>query len=350
MAKVSAEIKSKAAALLQSGMSRKDVAAELGVSMSFVGNVAKQNKSAAPAPAAPESPAIESDDHIDIQTSEMISEEDATAFLDGLEEPAPKPTHEEIKESKSDIKALKALERVMSRPSPQASPKAPRRKRGIRNKPDDDEDAEEKGLLVAAIIDEVELYAPLLKSFLTPTPNAFIQSLPKRRLPELQALHASIKRTRTMGNLTNSLKHGLFIGAGVIEVGGRFAGLHTQGYRDAIVNQQQELTMILREIANNNPAWGTAQKPEYRLAMVMAGTLLAVDGKNRLAAAAPKVVAPDVANKYDDLDSAPVPVAPATMGASAPPPKVETSALPTCPVKFTSLTAASLKPNEILSA
>jgi hypothetical protein len=350
MAKVSAETKSKAAALLQSGKSRKEVAEELGVSLSFVGNVAKSNK-AVPAPAAAESPAIESDDHIDIETSEMISEEDATAFLDGLEEPAPKPTQEEIKETKSDIKALKALERVMSRPSPQASPKAPRRKRGIRNKPEDDgEDAEEKGLLVAAIIDEVELYAPLLKSFLTPTPQAFIQSLPKRRLPELQALHASVKRTRMMGNLTNSLKHGLFIGAGLIEVGGRFAGLHTQGYRDAIVNQQQELTMILREIANNNPAWGTAQKPEYRLAMVMAGTLLAIDGKNRLAAAAPRAVAPDVANKYDDLDSAPVPVAPATMGASAPPPKVETSALPTCPVKFTSLTAASLKPNEILSA
>ena len=170
MAKVSAETKSKAAALLQSGMSRKMVAAELGVSMSFVGNVAKQNKTATPTPAAPESPVIDSDDHIDIQTNEMISEEDATAFLDGLEEPAPKPTHEEIKETKSDIKALKALERVMSRPSPQSSPKAPRRKRGIRNKPDDDEDAEEKGLLVAAIIDEVELYAPLLKSFLTPTP------------------------------------------------------------------------------------------------------------------------------------------------------------------------------------
>ena len=60
------------------------------------------------------------------------------------------------------------------------------------------------------------------------------------------------------------------------------AGSFPQGYAQALKQQQAELDMILKEIAlEQAERFGEAKRPELRLAMMMASTLMTIDAANR---------------------------------------------------------------------
>ena len=75
----------------------------------------------------------------------------------------------------------------------------------------------------------------------------------------------------------------LFGGASLIEYGSAKVGLKTQGYAQLVRAQEEEIQSILREIALNNvESFKSVQRPELRLATILATSLLACDSRNRI--------------------------------------------------------------------
>jgi hypothetical protein len=73
------------------------------------------------------------------------------------------------------------------------------------------------------------------------------------------------------------------VSKGVEFAGSAFLKLKTDGFTDNLVQQQQELDMIFREVAiEYAPMFKMTNKPELRLAMVFTMTLIQTDSLNRL--------------------------------------------------------------------
>jgi hypothetical protein len=84
-----------------------------------------------------------------------------------------------------------------------------------------------------------------------------------------------------------------------VEIGTQLAGLKSQGLGDALRIQEQEINMILREMAlERAESFANAQRPEIRLAFMVSTTLLSVDTMNRMKAKPKPKPAPE---EYKDL-------------------------------------------------
>jgi len=135
---------------------------------------------------------------------------------------------------------------------------------------------------------------PAHYSFITDR-TAFVTSLSEKSALQLQDLLTTMERTRAAGNLAAQMKQVFLVGSRAAETLGARLRLKTQGLADALLQQQQELDYIFKELAlNYSDTFTKASSPEIRLATLFGMTLLQVDTRNRIREMKPE-------EKYDDL-------------------------------------------------
>ena len=164
-------------------------------------------------------------------------------------------------------------------------------------------DDDERYVLTQRIILNVDNFLPLY-NFIKDK-DEYIRSLPKKSVAELDNILKTLENTRTVINLTNQFK-GVFsvVVRGTEVIGSQLFRLKTQGLADNFASSQQEIDLILREIAiDYAPKMRITQKPELRLAMLYAMTVLQTDQMNRMKDMMRANQPPEqkVAEKYADL-------------------------------------------------
>ena len=164
-------------------------------------------------------------------------------------------------------------------------------------------DDDERYVLTQRIILNVDNFLPLY-NFIKDK-DEYIRSLPRKSVAELDNILKTLENTRTVINLTNQFK-GVFsvVVRGTEVIGSQLFRLKTQGLADNFASSQQEIDLILREIAiDYAPKMRITQKPELRLAMLYAMTVLQTDQMNRMKDMMRANAPPEqkVAEKYADL-------------------------------------------------
>jgi hypothetical protein len=196
----------------------------------------------------------------------------------------------------------KATKPRPSRAKPK-EPKEPSESHASKMEPDD---STKKAAHIAKITMNANAFEPLLKDYLKPTKEAYLAALPKRSSSELELMLKSLEHARLVGNATNQLKQLVFIGASAVEVASKRVGLKTDGYAQALRAQEEEIKMILQEIAMERAeAFTKFQRPEVRLALILSTTLISLDNANRLKeyqeSTKKETVQPLVEEQYRDL-------------------------------------------------
>ena len=83
-----------------------------------------------------------------------------------------------------------------------------------------------------------------------PNPEVFLDRLYSKSQSELSTLLAVLIKTRTIATVTNQLRHTVNLAAqGCEALTSSVLGMRTQGFVVAITTQDEEVRMILREIA-----------------------------------------------------------------------------------------------------
>jgi hypothetical protein len=133
----------------------------------------------------------------------------------------------------------------------------------------------------------------------------FVKSLHGRTLADLKGILSTMEQTRTTINLANQFKQTFLMVSKATEVlGSKF--LKTDGFTERLLEQKEELNMIFRELAiDYAPRFTFQTRPEVRLGMLYAMTLLQTDNANRLKdmekRVAEKPVAEGTAAAFADL-------------------------------------------------
>jgi hypothetical protein len=137
--------------------------------------------------------------------------------------------------------------------------------------------------LITRIQMNVENFAPLLKHIVKPDADTFLQELFYKEEAELKLLLRVIERARMTGNMANQFKHVFWMTTGALEAGAPFIGIKAQGLSQALRQQDEEIGLILKEMAlERADSFQQAQRPEVRLAFLVSTTLLSVDSMNRI--------------------------------------------------------------------
>jgi hypothetical protein len=140
--------------------------------------------------------------------------------------------------------------------------------------------------MIARIQMNVENFAPLLTHILKPNADEFMKMLYFKSDDELRILLKVIERARLVGNMANQFKHMFWMTTGALEAGAPFIGVKASGLTQALRIQDQEIHLILKEMAlERADSFEGAQRPEVRLAFLVSTTLLSVDSLNRMRAA-----------------------------------------------------------------
>jgi hypothetical protein len=267
-------------ALAADGKSTRDIAKELGLGKSSVARYTRDVSAPVLVPAETSTPVIEN--------TMSINDNAARAFLSdiGIKGPATSLRNEIVPASsplKNNPRAVLLAESLLSnfqRPAPepvyieqQPAVSAPAMIH--------EEAPPERHTLITQIQLNVENFAPLLKN-ITTDPEGFKQTLYGKSENELSTLLKVIERTRLVGNLTNQFKHMFWMSTSALEMGTQMVGLKTQGLTEALRIQDEEIKMVLKELAMERAdSFSNAQRPEIRLAFLVSTTLLSVDAMNR---------------------------------------------------------------------
>jgi hypothetical protein len=139
----------------------------------------------------------------------------------------------------------------------------------------------EKQNIIASLNVEVDLYGPHLTSIVGSDRDAWRKRIAGMPVHELQTMLHTVKHMRSVANAAHVMKNLVYIGAGVVERGTKWAGMFTDGYASAIVAQGDELEMCIREYINTNGAMEAVARPELRAAFILSTTLLMVDQVGR---------------------------------------------------------------------
>lgn len=133
------------------------------------------------------------------------------------------------------------------------------------------------------IIFNVEHFHPLLKPIIGDQKEQFLQTLSTRSDGELHDLLTTLERTRSVGNLASGFKQTFYVVGQATEVLTQMVGMRTQGFADQLRAQDEEITMLMKELAMDQ--WQTLKEmdsPELRLGALFALTLVQTDGQNRM--------------------------------------------------------------------
>jgi hypothetical protein len=137
--------------------------------------------------------------------------------------------------------------------------------------------------LTQKIIFNVQHFAPQLEVIIGTNKEAFINSLAQMPTGYLKETLITLERTRSVGNIANGFKHLFYVAGQATETATQFMGMNTRGFTDQLRAQEQEVTMILKEIAIEQ--WERLKvmdSPQIRLGMIFCMTLIQVDTRNRL--------------------------------------------------------------------
>ena len=288
--------------LVASGKTTRAIAAELGIGKSSVARYAKD------VPASSDTMSEAEEIPVPVIETMSIRDNDARAFLSdiGIKGPAASLRNEIVpatnplknnpravqlaetllgtNTSQANPRAMSLIENLLGEPpatipsSPRASPApAPAQELVVRSEPID------RHALITQIQMNVENFAPLLKNVIGNDPDRFKQSLYNMSEIELATLLKVVVRTRTVGNLSNQFRHIFWMTTSAVEMGTQFLGLKSQGLAEALRIQDEEIRLILKEMAMERAdSFAQAQRPEMRLGFIVATTLLSVDSMNRI--------------------------------------------------------------------
>jgi len=252
----------------------------------------------------------------DVEPSEMISDNAARSFLNdiGIEGPMRAMRNDVVPVTsplKDNPRALQLAQTLLRSEQPLANlqprqpqervtftlPAAPPPAPVVTVQPKQMDAAQ----MISRIQMNVENFAPLLTHILKPDPEEFMKVLYYKSEDELKILLKVIERARLVGNMANQFKHMFWTTTGALEVGAPFIGVKANGLTQALRVQDQEIQLILKEMAlERADSFEHAQRPEVRLAFLVSTTLLSVDSLNRMRAAQPKQPQKE-AKEYKDL-------------------------------------------------
>jgi hypothetical protein len=158
--------------------------------------------------------------------------------------------------------------------------------------------ARDRSQLMSKILLNVDTFPALFPQFADRT--KLMVDLGRYSVGELEGLLESVETTRATSNFSAQLKNVFFVVSRATETLGGLVRLKANGLTDALMQQQQELDYIFKEIAiEYSDSFKASSRPEVRLMMMFGMTLLQVDSTNRLRDRIK--VKEDVQKKYQDL-------------------------------------------------
>lgn len=276
--------------LKEQGKSLREIGSELGIGKTTVASIIKRSSNK-PDPVV-DRPKEETDSPQIIITETSINDMSETdSFLKSLntvqgsaEEPSSSAKTKFLKSFMSDLKlddpvmpkkATRAKKTNFSLPSVPSMFKS--------SEPATAAPKEEKGELIAKITLNVNTFPELLKDYIKPNKDAFLDSLHKKSHNELTALMSTMDYSRSIDNTAKMMKSLTVTGAAIVEMGTkRFLKMRTDGF-SAVIASIPELETLLKEIAMENKGGiiSKYQSPTIRLTTLVVTTLIAVDARNR---------------------------------------------------------------------
>ena len=148
---------------------------------------------------------------------------------------------------------------------------------------------------------------PLLGSIVQPDRATYLKGLFSKSEKDLAEVLEVIHKTRTLANVTNQLRHTLYMAAqGTEALTTRLLKMKTDGFAQSLRTQDEEIRMILKEMVMVKlDSLQKLQRPELRLAMLFSTTLLATDSANRMKEASrhklEAKISPATQEKHSDL-------------------------------------------------
>lgn len=137
--------------------------------------------------------------------------------------------------------------------------------------------------IVQKIVFNIQHFGPQLEVITGANREAFLQTLPALSTPQLSETLTTLERTRSVGNIANGFKHLFYVAGQATETATQFAGMSTQGFTAQLRAQDEEVTMIMKELAIEQ--WERLKvmdSPQVRLGMLFCMTLVQVDTRNKL--------------------------------------------------------------------
>jgi hypothetical protein len=130
----------------------------------------------------------------------------------------------------------------------------------------------------------------------------FLVELGQYSVHDLEGLLENMETTRSTTNFSAQFKNIFFVVSRATETLGGLVKLKTTGLTDALLQQQQELDYIFKEIAiQYSDNFKVSLRPEVRLALLFGFTVLQVDSTNCIKERIKPKAAPEITTKYNDL-------------------------------------------------
>jgi hypothetical protein len=139
--------------------------------------------------------------------------------------------------------------------------------------------------VIQKIIFNLQHFGPQLEVITGPNREQYIQTLTSMSVPQLRETLTTLERTRSVGNIANGFKHVFYMLGQATETATQFIGMTTQGFTSQLKAQEEEVSMIMKEIAIEQ--WERLKvmdSPQVRLSMLFCMTLIQVDTRNKLEA------------------------------------------------------------------
>ena len=156
--------------------------------------------------------------------------------------------------------------------------------------------------LIQRIVFNVQHFGSLLETITGSNKEAFIASLADKEGFELKHLLTTLERTRSVGTISAGFKQVFYIAAQGVEITSGFVGVKSQGFTSQLHQQDEEITMCMKEIALNE--WERLKdldSPQTRLAMLFCLTLAQTHTKNEMLASTNAPVSPELTTANEDL-------------------------------------------------
>jgi hypothetical protein len=300
MVKWADEIKDEVNKLHSEGKSIRQIAEKTGKSKSSVGLFLKNSS---PELVVNEIVPVEATAEINIPTiieNDMsINADDANNFLQGLSVSRPAPSNavipkggrssfiEGLINTVPEAEHIPRPSKARGRTALPKEPKTPKPSKLLESllATKEVEDPQKKPDIIAKIVFNVNNFESLLTDITKGDKDAFLKSLDKMNVSNLEATLRTIETTRSVKNLTNQFMHFFFMGTSFVEVGTtQYLGMNTKGYTMMLQQtSSDEIRMIMQELAmEQKDKFQKIQRPEVRLAMIMTTSLLAVNSQNTL--------------------------------------------------------------------
>jgi hypothetical protein len=188
---------------------------------------------------------------------------------------------------------------------PRVIPKTFAQPRGLARQ--EEEEVVDRDDIIQKIIFNVNHFGPHLEVIIgKPSEHqAFIMSLNTKTSIELKNLLQMLERTRSVGTISSGFRQVFYGVAQGVEVASSLVGVKSEGFSDQLRQQDEEITMILKEIALQE--WQRLKEldsPQARLGMLFCLTLFQTHTRNQIASVISKAkstVDPDLVERTKDL-------------------------------------------------